>query len=58
MTGALVDTVDRVPEKPARAAPRPCGGCLEVRLAGATEAPAVGAGCKPAEGEWLSYYDG
>ncbi|MFF6778977.1 HNH endonuclease family protein [Streptomyces sp. NPDC012637] len=38
----------------------PADGCHtrnEVLLAEATEAPAVGAGCKVGEGEWLSYYD-
>ncbi|MFF8610972.1 HNH endonuclease family protein [Streptomyces sp. NPDC015346] len=38
----------------------PADGCntrAEVLLAEATEAPAVAAGCKLSEGEWLSYYD-
>ncbi|MEU2119453.1 hypothetical protein ABZ567_28255 [Streptomyces sp. NPDC016459] len=38
----------------------PADGCntrAEVLLAEATEAPAVAAGCKIGEGEWLSYYD-
>ncbi|MFJ8670275.1 HNH endonuclease family protein [Streptomyces sp. NPDC093600] len=34
-----------------------CNTRNEVLLAEATEVPAVAAGCKLSEGEWLSYYD-